>query len=107
MKIRQGFVSNSSSSSFIIVAPTKIFNEKLNAATPIIKHVMTRYGHTDKLSGRSITYAFGHVNSDDEIYDFAGEIPNSENGDWPMTVDEAVLKFTGSFANGEAIIDWE
>jgi len=107
MKKRNGFVSNSSSSSFIIVAPTKIFNEKLNAATPIVKHVIIQYGHTAKLSGRSITYAFGRVSSDDEIYDFAGEIPDSENGDWPMTVDEAVLKFTGSFANGEAIINWE
>ena len=107
MKTRSGFVSNSSSSSFVIIANREMFVKKLNESPDYVKHVVKMFSKTSTIDGKSIVYAFGVVSSEDEIYDFDGEIPNSPSGDWEMTTDEVMLKFTGLFAKGEAIIDWE
>jgi hypothetical protein len=41
MKTREGFVSNSSTSSFVIASPSTVFEAKLNAVHPFINHIIT------------------------------------------------------------------
>ena len=108
MKIRNGFVSNSSSSSFIIIADSKVFEKKLSEAKTHIQLAVRPYMFKRELSGKSIAVAHGTVSSeDDSLLDYfdEDEVPQGDYG--PMTTEEALREFFDLFGEDEAIIKWE
>lgn len=106
MKYRNGFVSNSSSSSFVIIANSEVFEQKLNQAGPLIRHVMEGWFNKQILAGQSLTFAHGCFSNEYEIEDFDGEIPKGQYGH-PMNTDEVIRQFANLFKKDEAFINWE
>lgn len=67
MKYRNGFVSNSSSSSFICVAPYKMWEEMYAEFTEVQKEVASKFYHKKKIGDQDCIYAF---------------FPTGDNGEW-------------------------
>jgi len=94
MKIRNGFVSNSSSSSFMILTSVENHEKIMKNMHPYIAAVLKRLGgRRGKLFGKdviSFTYISG--NDDSFSYDpvvFDGEKPEGEDDDGKMSPYEA------------------
>jgi len=85
MKIRTGFVSNSSSSSFVAVVPMKIHERVLERKHPYIRAVVEALGGKKTVFGRECfvtsTYSSQNYNVWDSLFfDWEGEIPEIEYG---------------------------
>ena len=67
MKTRHSFVSNSSSTSFVIVAPTAIFDQKLSAMHPFVQHVINHSKPTKRqFQAIDITHVNAFVSTEDD-----------------------------------------
>jgi len=94
MKTRNGFVSNSSSSSFVIVAPKDIVDNVLKTLTPYEQEVAKYVQICEKeFMGKMVTIFQGSTGNDDSWeygFEFTGE--KSEIGDiwdaWELFVSE-------------------
>lgn len=109
MKTRLGFVSNSSSSSFVMVVEKKAYERKLEEVHPYVRAVVEAMdkkldsfmGHDVILLGTWMNAGGGtNMNSDylELIYD--GEIPNDNYGD-EMEPYTAFHEEFGGFAEDE------
>jgi len=106
MKVRHGFVSNSSSSSFCIFLPKEAYDKAYEESHPYTKACMDVIGSKSK----KITYmdakskktnevemvAFGYSSGDSSIWeyespDYEGEIP--KDGDYELSPGEVVDNF--------------
>jgi hypothetical protein len=89
MKIRNGFVSNSSSSSFVIIIPKEVADKVKETLTPYEKVVVDHIGSTEKKFGstdivvhqwQSGNYSsFEYFDAEDSGYK-PGSDQNEENG---------------------------
>lgn len=78
MKIRMGFVSNSSSSSFVLVADKEVFDNVMEDMHPYVKHLIGN-PKSKMLNGKEVIMKMGHQSSEDWDYvleDYVGEILN-------------------------------
>ena len=101
MKARNGFVSNSSTSSWIIATTEANFKLVYEKLSDFEKKVIDKAFNPMNFAGMKI-YAYGGIcdicgnDSDDHMYDefdnYKGEIPDSEYGGM-MTASEAVDNF--------------
>jgi len=84
MKIRQGFVSNSSSSSFVIFASKEVFDATLAECSEIERKVAELF-LTEKpeffLGRRVLSYSYCTGNSGDSYYDRIRETIDSDDED--------------------------
>ncbi len=72
MKIRNGFVSNSSSSSFMLVMNREYFSEVYNNAEEYQKQMISHLDvHEDILNGKDMVYICGFFGNNDSFEDFA------------------------------------
>lgn len=68
MKVRQGLVSNSSSSSFYFLAPEEAYQEALERVHPYIQWIIRgRYAQQKEVRGVKFIHAGGYVSSENEI----------------------------------------
>ncbi|MDD5651345.1 MAG: hypothetical protein PHF86_13180 [Candidatus Nanoarchaeia archaeon] len=67
MKVRLGFVSNSSSSSFVLVADKKDFDEAIVKLHPSIQHVIGRT-KTVNFNGKDIICILDHESTEDVCF---------------------------------------
>jgi hypothetical protein len=78
MKIRSGFVSNSSSSSFVLLAPKDKFNEALNQVHPYIAFISNTFApkNSNTLLGKEFVLLSGTLYSEDgpNLYGYKGDI---------------------------------
>ena len=77
MKIRNGFVSNSSSSSFILIVDKEDHEKALALCDPYIKVVFDQeiFLRNKKILGKDRLIAMGTVYSEDFMCDYEGEKP--------------------------------
>lgn len=84
MKFRTGFVSNSSSSSFVIMMTKDAYNKAFNEAHPYVQAVIKELGHEEsKFDGKDVItmgrMSIQDYGTFDEFYpDYDGEIPDSK-----------------------------
>jgi hypothetical protein len=83
MKIRSGFVSNSSSSSFVVIAPKSVVDEVLATLTPYEKAVAehVRCG-TRKFLGQEVSIFQGSQGNSDSweyCFEYEGEMEPDDN----------------------------
>jgi len=107
MKIREGFVSNSSSSSFVMVVSKKKWDEEYDKLHPYIKaHVDFLGEHgtnkTGTFNGTEVMM-FGYPSGNNSPYEYEepsyeGEIPED------MEENELVEEFEKKLAEGEHLI---
>lgn len=85
MKVRQGFVSNSSSSSFVIFASKEVFDAVLADLNDLQKKVANLFiSESETFLGREVmSYSYCSGNNGDYYYEQVEEVVNSqdENGD--------------------------
>jgi hypothetical protein len=109
VKVRSGFVSNSSTSSFIITAPTSVFSEKLNQVHPFIRHIIQKSRPKKQLlGGIEITQVHDIVSTEEDEWreewlDEGKELPPGWKDSWQGTSD-AWYEFMKMFKPKEAII---
>jgi hypothetical protein len=80
MKIRTGFVSNSSSSSFMLVAKSNELNEVLNSCHEHIKHLFPSV-KKHVIDGIEFSTVLEHESSEETSYymdDYVGEVINND-----------------------------
>lgn len=78
MKIRSGFVSNSSSSSFVLIAEKQDIDTILKEGHEVIRHLI-RNGEKVKAFGKELELFSGYESTEDggyELDDYVGEIVN-------------------------------
>jgi len=102
MKKRTGFVSNSSSSSFVLFASEKVFDEALKECTEIQKEVVERYIYEDKLVNGVLFNKFAYYHSseeiDEDLLDIIDEnFPNRDEDDYSMVEELEIFVFGGGF----------
>ena len=106
MKIRTGFVSNSSSSSFVLIIETKAYKDAHKKADSFTKEVLDAMNPVQvKLDGAdlmvSTTYMGGGGDPTLELIDYTNERPQSiEDPNEPMSPFEAIDIFTSSLPEG-------
>jgi hypothetical protein len=81
MKTRNGFVSNSSSSSFVIIVPKKVADKVVNQYTPYEKEYINFVRKNKKFMGKDVSIFAGSTGSQnswdcdsDSDFDFTKEI---------------------------------
>lgn len=84
MKIRSGFVSNSSSSSFVFIAEKNEFEETLKEMHEMIQYMLNHSSDksTKELFGKEVVFFQGVDSSEDPIYEiegYVGEVIDSNN----------------------------
>jgi hypothetical protein len=86
MKIRSGFVSNSSSSSFVIVAPKDVVDVVMATLNPYEQAVAKHVQLSDKkFMGGTVSIFQGSTGNDDSweyCFEYDGEIPEGVEGTW-------------------------
>jgi len=103
MKIRHGFVSNSSTTSFLIVVPSEVNDECLNKIHPYFKADLEACRPKRLKVGNEDVVVYSRIESTEDVepvYGYEGEIPEGEFGDIPLFGDavdafEEVLKNAG------------
>jgi hypothetical protein len=103
MKVRHGFVSNSSSSSFCILLPKEAYDKAYDESHPFVKACMDVVGFQSKFikgideSTKGVEMVcFGYSDGDScmweyESPDYEGEIP--KDGDYELGPGDAVDQF--------------
>jgi hypothetical protein len=64
MKIRTGFVSNSSSSSFMMVIPKDVWDQLISEATPYEAHTVRQMFRDSKFNGEPVKFYNGEIGTD-------------------------------------------
>ena len=106
MKMRRGFISNSSSSSFVIVSPATIFDQKLNSTHPFIQYIINLSKpskHTVQNVEMTCAHSYIHTEDDWRAEEYTGEIPAGYGWNNKMTSTEAWEKFMALFKSDEAV----
>ena len=93
MKIRMGFVSNSSSSSFVFICDKKIYDNIQGVLHPFVKHLLAYkgVGGSKQLFGKTCVMSMGSHNSEDSydcIYDYEGDFLTDEKREIKFDTDE-------------------
>jgi hypothetical protein len=96
MKIRRGFVSNSSSSSFCIFLPKEAYDKAYDESHPFVKACMDVVGFKSQLIKGNKMVCFGYSDGDSCIWeyespDYEGEMP--KDGEYELGPGDAVEKF--------------
>lgn len=79
MKTRTGLVSNSSSSSFVLICEKDAFDKAMNEVHPYIKYVVNMQSFGDqKVFGKDCKVATGTIYTDEGVYlgDYDGVVLN-------------------------------
>jgi hypothetical protein len=80
MKTRNGFVSNSSSSSFVLVAEKDQWEECLKESHPMLRHLISN-GSVNKVFGKELVTISGYESTEDSAWrleDWNGEYVKSD-----------------------------
>jgi len=102
MKIRNGFVSNSSSSSFVMFASEKVFDEALNQCTDIQREAVENYiedvGEFNGVKLNKFSYYHSSDEYDEDIIDLVeNHYPDKNEDDYSEVENLTDFVFEGGF----------
>lgn len=102
MKIRNGFVSNSSSSSFVMFASEKVFDEALSQCTDMQREAVENYienvGEFNGVKINKFSYFHSSEDDDENIYDVIDKYnPNRDGDDYAQVQELTEFVFEGGF----------
>jgi hypothetical protein len=98
MKIRSGFVSNSSSSSFILIANKEEFEKAVKKCHPFIKHVSNEIFEDKKILNQDVKYCFIHESTEDpweyNLNEYTGNFLDSNGNEIEINEDYLIFPST-------------